>query len=148
MSNATHAIDGLRNSDLTGRVIGAAIQVLRRLGPGYIEALYHNALCIELAKRKVSFTKEHEVPVFYDDVEIGVHRLDVLVEDCLVVELKTVAEIHNNHLAVVRSYLRAMGLDDGLVLNFAKPMLEIRRVGGRLGARPSSSPDLISPAGV
>lgn len=147
MSSSAHGIDGLRNSALTGQVIGAAIEVLRRLGPGYIEAMYHNALCIELSKRGISFTKEHDVPVYYDDVEIGVHRLDLLVEDSLVVELKTVATIHNNHVAVVRSYLRAMEIEDGLVLNFAKSTIEIRRVGGRNGDRPASSPDLLSPAG-
>ena len=69
-------------------------------------------------------------PPLLHDIEVATHRLDILIPDQLVVELKAVSELKRVHFAFVRSYLRATGIKDGLILNFAKPTLEIRRVGG------------------
>ncbi|MFC1609570.1 GxxExxY protein [Myxococcota bacterium] len=113
-------------------IIGAAIHVHRTLGPGFLESVYHNALCLTLGKRGIEFEKEPEIPVIFEDVEVGTHRLDILIPDQLVVELKAIKQLERVHFAVVRSYLRATGIKDGLVLNFAKPTLEIRRVGGNV----------------
>ena len=119
-----------REIPATREIIGAAIYVHKTLGPGFLESVYQNALCIVLAERGIEFDKEPEIPIYFHDVEVGIHRLDILIPDELVVELKAVKRLENVHYAVVRSYLRATGIADGLILNFAKPTLEIRRVGG------------------
>ena len=113
---------------LTGRVIGAAIEVHRRLGPGFLEYIYERALVIELIKRGISLAQQYELNISYDGVEVGKHRLDLFVDDCLVVELKTVRAIDEAHIATVKSYLRAVGQETGLLLNFSKATLEIRRI--------------------
>ena len=118
----------LELEDLTERVIGAAIEVHRRLGPGFLESIYEKALVIELRKRGLRVETQTEILIRYDDVPVGRHRLDVLVEDVLVVELKTVENLDDVFFAITRSYLRAMSLKHGLLLNFSKPTLEIKRV--------------------
>ncbi|MFC1611431.1 GxxExxY protein [Myxococcota bacterium] len=124
------ALGSYREVAATRSIIGAAIDVHKTLGPGFLESVYHNALCILLSERGIEFEKEPEVPVLFHDVEVGTHRLDILIPDQLVVELKAIKQLERVHFAVVRSYLRATGIEDGLILNFAKPTLEIRRVGG------------------
>lgn len=113
---------------LTGQVIGAAIEVHRRLGPGFLEYIYERALVIELIKRGISLAQQYELNISYDGVEVGKHRLDLFVADCLVVELKAVRALEEAHIATVKSYLRAVGQEVGLLLNFSKPTLEIKRV--------------------
>ncbi len=125
-----HHID-LVDGDLTGSIIGAAIEVHTLLGPGFLELAYENALCIEMHQRGIRFTKQHQVPVIYKDHEVAMHQLDLLVEDRIVVELKAIKRIETVHLATVRAYLRAMDLTDGLILNFAAAPLGIRRVSGQ-----------------
>ncbi len=100
----------------------------RELGPGFIETVYENALAIELRARDLQHARQLHVPVVYRGVEVGLHRLDLLVDDTIVVELKAMKEIADAHFAVVRSYLRASGCTHGLILNFAKPTLEVKRV--------------------
>jgi len=121
----------LEHEGLTGRIIGAAIEVHRQLGPGFVESIYENALTVELRAQSISFLRQLTVPVLYRDLEVGLHKLDLLVENLIVVELKAVKDLNDTHFAVVRSYLRAAGLDHGLILNFAKPTLEIKRVSAR-----------------
>lgn len=118
----------LEHQELTDKIIGAAIEVHRTLGPGFIESIYENALIIELRKRKLKIQQQLEVPVKYDGYEVGKHRLDLLVEDIIVVELKAIKNLDDIHFAIVRSYLHAIGQKHGLLLNFAKATLEIRRV--------------------
>lgn len=118
----------LELEDLTGQIIGAAIEVHRRLGPGFLESIYENALEIELAKRGLSVRTQVEIDVLYDDRPVGQHRLDMLVEQQIVVELKAIKAFDLVHFAVVRSYLKAMRLRHGLLLNFNANTLEIKRV--------------------
>ena len=80
----------LKDNELSERVIGAAIEVHRSLGPGFLESFYEEALCIELSLRGIGFERQYPVTVLYRDQEIGSHRLDLLIEGRLVVELKTV----------------------------------------------------------
>lgn len=122
----------LAHKELTEQIIGAAIEVHRKLGPGFLESIYENALVIELRKRGLSVEKQVEVPVFYDGVEVGTHRLDLLVAGMIIVELKAIKALEDVHFAVVRSYLAAMRLEHGLLLNFARPVVEIKRVFGPL----------------
>ena len=83
---------------------------------------------VELRHRNIAFARQFTVPVVCREVEVGLHRLDLFVGDQVVVELKAVRELAPEHFAVVRSYLRAVGREHGLLLNFAKVTLEIKRV--------------------
>ena len=110
------------------QVIGAAIEVHRRLGPGFLEAVYARALRCELTARALEWASEVEVPVLYRGVVVGRHRLDLIVGGILVVELKSHSKLEAIHFAQVRSYLAASGLRAGLLLNFDQTRLTIRRV--------------------
>src|SRR5438045_9395920 len=118
----------LRDSELTDGIIAAAIAVHRELGPGFIESVYEQALAVEFALRGIAFIRQKPVPLFYRDHQIGEHRLDFLVEEKIIVELKAVETIDNVHFAIVRSYLKATGLADGLILNFSTMPLALKRV--------------------
>ncbi len=118
----------LEHEELTGKIIAAAIEVHRRLGPGFIESIYENALVLEMRKCGLAVEKEVEVPIDYDGIEIGKHRLDLLVENSIIVELKVVKDFDDVHFAIVRSYLRAAKKEHGLLINFAKTKLEVKRV--------------------
>jgi len=118
----------LEFESLTGKIIGAAIEVHRALGPGFLEAIYEHALTLELQKRGMGVERQKEIPVFYAGVEVGLHRLDLFVEDSIVVELKAIKNLEDVHFAVVKSYLKAIHREHGLLLNFSKPTLEIKRV--------------------
>ena len=118
----------LEHEDLTGQIIGAAIEVHRRLGPGFLESIYENALVVELKKSRLIVSQQLEVPIFYDEVEVGKHRIDLFVEGTIVVELKAIKNLEDVHFAIVKSYLLAIGQQHGLLLNFAKVRLEVKRV--------------------
>jgi GxxExxY protein len=124
------------NEALINRVIGAAIQVHTQLGPGFLESLYEEALGIELRALGVDFERQKPVPIFYRAQPIGEHRVDLLVERTLVVELKATTALEKVHFAVLRSYLKALGLSDGLLFNFAATRLTIKRVGREFHSRP------------
>jgi GxxExxY protein len=114
--------------ELSNAVIGAAIEVHRSLGPGFLESIYEEALCVELEHRLLGFERQKIVPVFYRDLLVGEHRLDLLVGNEILVELKAVKEIEAIHFAIVRSYLKALDLRTALVFNFATTPLTIRRI--------------------
>jgi GxxExxY protein len=120
--------DGHEFDELSRKIIGAAIEVHRELGPGFLENIYEEALKLEFAEHDLTFESQKEVKIKYLDTEIGSHRLDLLVESGVIVELKAVKELADIHFAQLRSYLKATGLRVGLLLNFAKPTLEIKRV--------------------
>jgi GxxExxY protein len=117
-----------RFESLSKRIIGAAIKVHKELGPGYLEQIYEEALKLELIENGLRFEYQKEMKIKYLDVLVGTHRLDLVVEDEIVVELKAVKELADIHFAQIRSYLRATGLKIGLLINFAKPTLEVKRV--------------------
>jgi GxxExxY protein len=97
-------------------------------GPGFVESIYEEALKVEFSEHSLSFESQKEITIEYLGVMVGVHRLDLLVENQVIVELKAVKELTDAHFAQLRSYLKATGLKVGLLLNFSKPTLEIRRV--------------------
>ncbi len=90
--------------------------------------MYENALCIEFPKRELSFARQVPIRVAYDGIEIGMHRLDLIVERKVVVEIKAIKEMEDVHLATMLSYLKATRLEAGLILNFSAAKLQIRRV--------------------
>jgi GxxExxY protein len=119
----------LGNVGLTDRVIAAAIRVHKELGPGFLEIMYEEALAIELASAGISFERQKLLPVFYHEHLIGEHRLDLVVEGKVILELKAISQLEKIHFAIVRSYLKASGLNDALLLNFASTTLVVKRVG-------------------
>ncbi|MBU2497898.1 MAG: GxxExxY protein [Proteobacteria bacterium] len=117
-----------RFEDISRRVIGAAIEVHVALGPGFLENIYEEAMKVELTEHGIQYETQKEVKIEYLGVEIGTHRLDLVVENELILELKAVKDLTDIHFAQLRSYLKATGLKVGLLLNFAKPTLEIKRI--------------------
>jgi GxxExxY protein len=113
---------------LSNRIINSAIKVHKKLGPGFLESIYQKALIIQLQKDGLSVEVEKEIRIYYEAEEVGIHRLDIVVENEIIVELKSVKEFNDNHIAQVLSYLKATGLNLGLLLNFAKSTLEIKRI--------------------
>ena len=117
----------LRNHAITERIIAAGIRVHRELGPGFLESVYEEALAVEFALSGLQFVRQKPIALFYKDHQIGEHRLDFLVEDQIVVELKAISALEDIHFAIGRSYLKATQLQDGLLLNFATAPLTIKR---------------------
>jgi len=125
----------LVHAELTEKIIGAAIAVRSALGPGYLEAVYEEALAVEFDQRGIRYQRQAVVPIHYRGRLVGEHRLDFLVEGAVVVELKAVQELADIFFAVVRSYLKATGLSTGLIFNFATMPLTIKRVGREQSGR-------------
>jgi GxxExxY protein len=128
-SRAAREPDG-RSDRVASATLQAAIEVHRVLGPGFLEGVYENALDIELADRGIRFVRQPAVPVVYKQRLVGDTRPDLLIERCLVVELKTVDRLAPVHLAQAMSYLKALSLPLALVINFNVPVLlrGVRRV--------------------
>lgn len=119
----------LGHRDLSSRVIEAAITVHKALGPGFLESVYENALCVELRRVGISFEQQKSFDVMYQGEVVGQHRLDLLVEGVMLVELKAVSALEDVFFAVARAQMRAADITDGLILNFATMPLTIKRVG-------------------
>ena len=119
----------LKDEELSQRVIGAAIEVHRSLGPGFLESFYEEALCIELDILGVPYERQKTIEIIYRNRKIGEHRLDLFIDGKLVLELKTVKEIDPIHYSVVRSYVKAAKATSGIILNFSSMPLTIKRVG-------------------
>jgi len=109
---------------VTEKIIGCAIEVHRVLGPGLLEASYEAALAIEFTAAKIAFQRQLVMPVFYKGQPIGEHRLDFLVEDAVVVELKSVERFDPIFEAQVLTYLRLSGKQRGLLINFNSRLLK------------------------
>lgn len=115
---------------LARRVIGAAIEVHRHLGPGFLESIYETALLHELEANGIHAQTQLAIKVPYKSIVAGESRVDLLVEEQLVVELKAVEALTTAHSAQVLSYLRATGCHLGLLINFNTPLLRdgVRRI--------------------
>lgn len=103
---------------ITERIIGCAIEVHRALGPGLLEHTYEEAMCVEMDRRRLRFTRQSMYPVKYKGTHISEHRIDLIVEDAVVVELKSVERFDPVFMAQVLTYLRCTGLRIGLLINF------------------------------
>lgn len=119
----------LKEKELTERIIKAASAVHRHLGPGFLESIYEEALCVEFDETGIAHERQKPVQLTYRGKPIGEHRLDLLVCGRVVVELKSISALEKIHFAVVRSYMKAVGCDVGLLLNFATMPLTVKRVG-------------------
>ena len=117
-----------KHSDITGKIIGAAMKVHSTLGNGFQEVIYQRALDIEFPKWELSAQRELEMSIFYNGFEIGKRRVDFLVEQKVMVEIKALTALEDVHLAQAINYLEAYNLEIGLLLNFGAKSLQYRRV--------------------
>jgi len=117
---------------VTERVIQCAYAVGNGLGVGFLEKVYENALAHELRKNGLKAVQQLNVPVYYDGVRVGDYTADLLIEDCVLVELKVVKAFDDMHLAQCLNYLKATGLHVCLLINFGKPRVEVKRIVNRL----------------
>ena len=125
MREPTIELDRLAND-----VIGAAIEVHRNLGPGFLESVYEKALCKELELRDIPYSSQQTFSIEYKDSEVGAGRIDLLVGSELIVEIKAVSELAPIHSAQIMSYLKANNKLLGLLINFNVPLLKngIKRI--------------------
>jgi GxxExxY protein len=120
-----------RRSDLNGRtekILGCAYEVSNVLGCGFLEKVYENALSHEMRRSGLDAAQQVPIPVYYDDVVVGDYVADMVVEGAVLVELKAVNALDEVHTAQCLNYLKATGLKVCLLLNFAKPRLQIKRI--------------------
>jgi GxxExxY protein len=115
-------------NQITEKIIGAAFQVANQLGVGFLEKVYENALAHELRKSGLRVDLQRPVDVYYDDIVVGVYIADLIVEDCVPVELKAVKALDDAHRAQCINHLRATGFRIGLLINFGTPKIEIKRI--------------------
>lgn len=120
----------MENDLLTQKIIGAAIEVHRTLGPGLLESIYEEALCHEFDLRRIRYQRQVEIEVIYKDKVIKGQRLDILVEGEAIVEIKSLSKLPEVSTAQTLSYLKATGLKRGLLINFGAKMLRegIKRI--------------------
>jgi GxxExxY protein len=112
-------------NDLTGEVIGAAIEVHKALGPGLLESTYEECLCIELELRNIPFERQQEIPIEYKGGNLNhAYRLDIVVPNKLIVELKACESLEPIHDAQLLTYLKLSGIKVGLLINFNVPVLK------------------------
>jgi GxxExxY protein len=116
------------HSELTHKIIGCAMEVHRNLGNGFQEVIYQRALAIEMQQQGLSFSREHEMDIFYKGIKIGNRRVDFFVEEKVMVEMKAVVNLEDVHLAQAINYLEAYGLEVGLLINFGNRSLQFKRV--------------------
>ena len=114
-------------SDITSKIIGAAMAVHKGLGTGFQEIIYQEALKNELIQKGLSFHKEFEMPIFYKEAIVGSRRVDFLVESVVAVEIKAVSKLEAVHTAQAINYLEAFNLEVGLLINFGAKSLEFHR---------------------
>jgi len=127
------------HSELTGKIIGCAMEVHKALGNGFQEVIYQRALEIEMAQQGLTASRKHEMDIFYKGIKIGNRRVDFFVEEKVMVEIKAVIELQDVHLAQAINYLEAYGLEVGLLLNFGSRSLQFKRVMKPAKNRPPKS---------
>lgn len=113
--------------ELIEAVIDCAYKVRGQLVAGYAESVYKNAMVVELRKHGLRYTTEKTLKVYYDDFVVGEYKADIVVEDCLILELKAVQNLVTAHSVQLVNYLTATGIDDGLLINFGGEKIEIKR---------------------
>lgn len=114
--------------ELSGQILAEAVRVHKELGPGFLESVYQKAMEVALEQRGIAFERQKEIIVLFDGMNVGLHRLDLVVDNEVIVEIKAVKALDDVHFAQLRSYLRAADLEVGLLLNFNAATLAVKRV--------------------
>ena len=115
-------------SALTAKIIGCAMEVHKVLGNGFQELIYQRALTIEMNRQKLSYSREHEMEIYYKEENIGTRRVDFFVERKIMVEIKAIIQLEDVHLAQAINYLEAYKMQVGLLINFGNRSLQFKRV--------------------
>jgi GxxExxY protein len=118
----------MKQEELTHKVIGCAMKVHSALGNGFQELIYQRSLAIEFDKQNVKFTRELEMSIYYDNIEVGTRRVDFFVDNLLMLELKALIKLEDVHLAQAINYLEAYNIEIGLLINFGSKSLEFKRL--------------------
>lgn len=116
------------NDDLTHKIIGCAMKVHSTMGNGFQEVIYQRCLAIEMAEWGLNFIREQEMPLYYKEIQVGTGRVDILVEEKILVELKALTHLEELHLAQALNYLEAFKLKTGLLINFGAKSLQFKRL--------------------
>lgn len=118
----------LLHKDLTSEIIAAAFEVSNNLGAGFLERVYENSLRVELEIRGLVVETQKQVRINYKGREVGLYQTDLLVNDSVIVEVKSTEQILSIHKAQLINYLKATGLQVGLIVNFGNPKVEFERI--------------------
>ena len=124
--------DKLQTNDLSERIIGCAFRVLNTLGAGFLEKVYENAMAHEMREAGLSVAQQKGITVYYKGIVVGEYVADLVVEESVIVELKATRSLDPAHTAQCINYLKATGMHLCLLLNFARPRLEIHRLAHEL----------------
>lgn len=116
------------NDELTYQIIGCAIKVYNKLGPGFQEVIYQRCLAIELERAGLDFVREKEHIIYYDGIEVGKRRADFIMRDQVVVELKALIQLEDAHIVQAKNYTVAYDFPIGLLINFGGKSLEYKRI--------------------
>ncbi|HRK27197.1 MAG TPA: GxxExxY protein [Chitinophagales bacterium] len=131
--------DKYPESELTGKIIGCAMEVHKYLGNGFQEVVYQRALAVEMGLQGILFAREFEMPLFYKGEDIGKRRVDFFVEGKIMLEIKAVVQLEDVHLAQAINYLEAYKMEIGLLINFGNTSLQFKRVMKPSGKNQSQS---------
>lgn len=117
-----------KHSEITGDIIGCAMRVHSTLGPGYPEVIYQRALAREMDQSGLSFSREINIPIMYDGIQVGLRRADFIVKNAVVLELKAISELDKGNFNQVLNYLEAYKKEIGLLINFGTESLQFKRL--------------------
>lgn len=120
--------ENYKDSELTGKIIGCAMEVHKGLGNGFQEIIYQRSLSIELDQQGINHVQELSIPIYYKHQHVGTRRVDFLIEDRICLEIKAVIQLDNAHLAQAINYLEAFNLETGLLINFGSTSLKFKRL--------------------
>ena len=115
-------------NSITEKIIGCAYKVANNLGCGFLEKVYENSLAYEIKKGGLSVKQQEQIKVYYEKTEVGFYEADLLVAECILVELKAVRQLDDIHKAQCLNYLKATSLKICLLINFGNPKVEVRRI--------------------
>jgi GxxExxY protein len=118
----------MKYEEITYKIIACAMEVHKKLGPGYPEYIYHRALIIEFKLQCVVFEDEFEIKIYYKGEQVGIRRIDFLVEKVVPVEIKAASELSDINIGQAKNYLEASGIEIGLLINFGAASLQFKRM--------------------
>ena len=116
----------MQKDELTYKIIGSAMKVHNKMGPGFQEVIYQRCLAIEMERAGLGFVREEEQTVFYEEIDVGTRRADFVVEDQVVIELKALVKLEDVHLAQAKNYVVVYDFPKGLLINFGGKSLEYK----------------------
>lgn len=141
--------ENFKFKEITGQIIGCAMEVHKILGNGFQEAVYQKALSIEMSMQQMTFNEQFVMPVFYKGIKIKTRRVDFLVESDVSVEIKAVHILDESHIAQAINYLEAYNLEIGLLINFGCKSLQFRRfINSKFKPFPLGEPQIIPDLGI